>query len=185
MADWPKDALDLSPFGSLSTAGEGAMLADFVLNTAGGFTNAGNGLVANQALYVPVIVRNPLTVYQLGWVNGTTVAGNLDVGIYDRNSVRLVSSGSTAQATINVAQVVDIADTTLAPDFYYLALAGDNPGTQNLIQISLQVSAYARPGGGVNTQATAFPLPSTATMTPFTANQRVPLIFGAIEGATF
>jgi hypothetical protein len=185
MGDWPKDALDMSVFGGLSSVGEGSMAGDYTLNLAQINANVTNGLAANSAVYVPVIVRNQVTVYQMGWSNGSSIAGNLDVGIYDRYANRLVSSGSTAQATVSVLQLVDITDLTLPPDLYFLALAGDNPGTQFVQNVSITPTTSIRPGTGVYSQATAFPLPTTATFTTGLASGRMPLIFGAIEGATF
>lgn len=177
MSDWPKDVIDLSAFGTFSTAGEGSPLAD-AASAVGGIFNSDAACTASLATFVPIVVRRQVTVYQLGWFNGNTASGNVDVGVYDRNWNRLVSSGSTAQGTISVVQAVDTADVTLPPGLYYLAQVLDN-GTGHVFQSNLTAS-YLR-AAGVMQQAAAFPLPATVTpVVPTSIN--APLIFGAIEG---
>jgi hypothetical protein len=183
MPDWPDDTIDFSAFGVLSTAGEGSQAADMVLASGPTFTASTPWVQANMAIYLPVVVRRQLTVYQLGWVNGSSVSGNIDVGIYDRNFNRLVSAGSTAQAGTNAIQLVDIADTTLTPGVYYLAMAMDNTSGGITMTGAGPTGSHYR-SCGVAQQASAFPLPSAATFAAMAQN-RVPLILGAIAGATF
>lgn len=179
MADWPKDTLDLSPSGPFSTVSEVCPVAD--LFTAAALAVVGTGaLTASLAMFIPVIVRNQITVYQLGWSNGATVSGNVDVGIYDRNQNRLVSAGSTAQAGTSALQIVDVADTVLAPGLYYLAMAMDN-GTGLVARGSFTNAQWPR-ACGVTNQASAFALPSTAAWGAPTS-ALVPYIFAAVESS--
>lgn len=114
---------------------------------------------ANDAWYVPFVLNEPFTVRKAGWHNGTTVSGNVDIGIYSANGTRIWSSGSTAQSGTSVVQVVTPTAFTLAPGLYYLAIAVDNT-TGTFRGFALQQAGRST---GVFTQASAFPLPSTAT----------------------
>lgn len=127
---------------------------------------------ANLAIFVPFTVYEPITVVKLSILNGTAVSGNVDIGIYGAGGARLVSSGSTAQAGASAIQTFDITDTYLVPGLHYLALAIDNAtGTiDNVGVTAIDVEAL-----GVMQQATAFPLPATATFEAF-AQTIVPLI---------
>lgn len=181
MTDWPANITEFSPFGSFSTAGEGSMLADFMNGIGIAFGTSTTYPAANLAQYFPIIVRRSITVTKLGWQNGSAVSGNLDAGIYDSNQNLLVSAGSTAQAGTSVLQIVNTTDVTLAPGLYYLAIAADTTSGNNLQQSST-VGANVFRACGCAQQASAFPLPNPAT---FAANvqTRVPLVFGAIQGA--
>lgn len=183
MSDWPKDVADFSPFGAFSTASEGSQVTDMLMTWGQQFSSATGWPNASLAMYVPIVVRDQITVYQLGWLNGSSVAGNIDAGIYDRTLARLVSAGSTAQSGTSAIQLVDIADTTLAPGVYYLAMSADSTST-NLMGTGGGLPAANYRTCGVAQQASALPLPSTATFAAM-AQTRVPLLFGAIEGATF
>lgn len=115
--------------------------------------------VANRAIYVPFLVFQPLTAVKM-FTGVGTASGNLDVGIYDSQQNRLVSSGSTAVVGTNAIQIVDIADTLLSPGLFYFALALDN--TTATINATAPAVALAS-AMGVLSQSSAFALPATAT----------------------
>lgn len=117
---------------------------------------------ANLAVYVPFVLRRQITVTQLFWYNGATASGNVDVGIYTADGARIVSSGSTAQGTINVLQAVDITDTPIGPGLYRMALAVNN-GTATMFAAASGLIALFS-SAGVTQQATAFALPATSTI---------------------
>lgn len=116
---------------------------------------------ANRAIYVPFYLVERMTATKMFVSNGAAVSGNIDLGIYNAAGTRLVSSGSTAQSGTATAQVVDITDTVLEPGTYYMALAIDNTTATTLrnggAAILLKGMAFAQ-------QASAFPLPATATL---------------------
>jgi len=116
---------------------------------------------ANRALYIPVTLAVPTLVVKLASYNGATVSGNIDVGIYDRVGTRLVSAGSTAQAGASAWQEFDITDTLLGPGCFFLAVAMDNT-TGTLFRVLGGQARYLT-AHGMAQQATAFPLPATAT----------------------
>jgi hypothetical protein len=121
---------------------------------------AGAWPAADRALYIPFIIEAPVPVTQIAWENGATLNGNVDVGIYDLAGKRLVSLGSTAQAGASVVQVGDITDTPLNQGVYYMAMASSS-ATATFARVQ-PGSIGVRAGGGLQ-QATAFPLPSSAT----------------------
>lgn len=123
---------------------------------------AANGAwpAANRAIYVPFSLARH-RIAQIMWLQNGTVAGNLDMGIYDEAGTRLVSSGSTAQAGASTIQIVDITDTLLTPGSYFMALAMDGTtGQTGRYNPSTQFLRCA----GVQEQASAFVLPATFTL---------------------
>lgn len=115
---------------------------------------------ANKAMFYPFIVDKPVTVFQMSYVNGTTPVANADVGIYDIRGNRLVSSGSVAGGSANVINIVDVADTLLAPGYYFSAMVTD--GVTSILGYNPAVAVLA--STGVCEMATAFPLPTPATL---------------------
>ena len=181
MSDWPAGAIDRGAFGVLSSVGENCVAAQAVVSSGGAYNNSATWSSVNQALFTPVTLTVPVTVYQLACFNGTAVSGNIDLGIYDSVGTRLVSSGSTAQAGTTAAQVIDITDTNLVPGVYYLAQAMDN--TTGTIHGSV-IGNLMLAACGVVQMASAFPLPSTATYAGLSVS-RGPVIVGVIDSSVF
>jgi hypothetical protein len=127
---------------------------------------------ANRALYIPFQLHTTETIVKAFVGNGGTASGNFDVGIYNAvTNARLVSSGSTAMSGTTTLQIVDIADTTLTPGYYYMALAVDNTTAQftritpdpnyfGYLQLFQEASAFALP-------ATATPAAAASAFIPF------------------
>ena len=129
--------------------------------TAVTFNN--NNPTTNKAWFFPFVIGQTITAAKLFILNGTAVAGNIDLGIYDSTFARLVSTGSTAQAGTSAIQSVDIADTVLTAGLYYLAYAGDTAAGQTFFGVLSQIAAAAMVSAGCFMQTSAFALPSTAT----------------------
>lgn len=178
MSDFP-NVHPQNPVGALSPSDPTCPTGGMILCSSG--RSAAASAVwpsANRALFIPVVVPCRVTVFQLGWYNGATASGNVDAGIYDLAGNRLVSTGSIAQAGVSALQLVDTTDTVLPPGNYFLALAMDNitgtifssgPGSQHLLRAC-----------GVQEQATAFALPSTATFSAPSSNY-LPHVVAAIK----
>lgn len=141
-------------------------VATFDLNrTAIATAYAVNGLApsnnvwpaVNQAIIVPFWVAASTTVAQF-FLQTATASGNVDFAIYDTNFVRLVSSGSTAAAA--PMTVADVTDYVLSRGNYYFGIACDN--TTISIRRNVPSAQYTRCLGLLK-QASAFPLPATAT----------------------
>lgn len=160
MPDWP--TTQINPISGTINSNGLASLADiqtFVRKTAATTSTAWG--VANRAIYIPFVVEETVVAYQMAVENGATLNGNLDVGIYDINGVQLVASGSTAQTGTSVIQKFDIANTTLTPGYYYMAMS-TNSTTATYIGNGATNAEYYR-SLGVREQLTAFALPATAT----------------------
>jgi hypothetical protein len=116
---------------------------------------------ANLARFVPFVLPRPVTVLKMFWYNGATVSGNVDVGIYNESLTRLVSMGSTAQVTINVIQEANVTDIELPAGRYYMALASSSATATFFCGVpSIQLGKSL----GLAQQASALPLPATATL---------------------
>jgi hypothetical protein len=112
--------------GVLGTYNEGSLVADFQTSTGNAFNNTTGTVGANTAFYTQVQVNTTITAYQMAWINGATLSGTVDVGIYSDANVRLVSSAPQTQAGVSTVQAFDIADTVLTPGTYFLALASSS-----------------------------------------------------------
>ena len=119
---------------------------------------------ANRAIYVPFELEESVTVLKLFIFNGFTVSGNVDLGIYNSVFTRLVSSGSIAQTGVSSLQEFDIADTVIGPGQFYLALAVDNIDAILFRWLGTgAVAVELLKSWGLAQEASAFPLPATAT----------------------
>lgn len=163
------------PFTMMSTQSiEAAGIEMLSLNKAA-FGTGNNWPSANLAVFVPWLLAVPWTARQMFWFNGSAVAGNLDIGIYDSTGTRKVSKGTTAQATTNTMQIADITDTLLTPGLYYLSMSSDTSGvTQKVGSVTLAQAAFGSVCG-IFQAATAFVLPSSVTFASY-AQTVVPLI---------
>lgn len=117
---------------------------------------------ANLAILYPIRIAYPTVITRMFWQNGATVSGNVDIGIYDSQGNRIVSSGSTAQAGVSVIQSVDTTDVTLQKGIYYIAMACDNT-TATFRRLTSGTATRLRAAGVLN-NTTAFPLPSSLTL---------------------
>lgn len=127
----------------------------------------------NLALYIPVEIYYPVTIVKMSINNGSTVNGNIDLGIYDVGGAKLVSKGSTAQSGTSAIQTLDITDTLLLPGLYYMGVAfSSTTGTcAGWNGLNTQIMQQA----GIYQQASGFALPATATFATFTGTI-VPLV---------
>jgi hypothetical protein len=116
---------------------------------------------ANLAIYYPFSLSAAATVRQLFLLNGATVSGNIDLGIYAEDGTKLVAKGSTAQAGTTNVQGLDITDSHVGPGRFYIGVALDNvtATTRRSNTTTVQIAAPL----GILMQSTAFPLPATAT----------------------
>jgi hypothetical protein len=122
--------------------------------------------VANRAYYIPLRMDRKGVLSRLFLHNGSTAAGNFDIGLYSSSSQgpqdKLISTGSTAQAGTQVPQSVDMSSSNfcILPGLYYLALAMSS--TSGTVVGHSPNPAQAR-YAGILQQNTALALPSSAT----------------------
>lgn len=130
---------------------------------------------ANKAMFIPFYIMKSATFNTLFVANGLAAAGNVDVGIYDEAGNKIISSGSVAQAPANDLQLISIASLLLTPGRYWLALAlSDVGGTIMRGTFEANAAQAWAKAAGMAEQASAFPLPATATFATF-VNNYVPL----------
>ncbi len=115
---------------------------------------------ANAAILIPFTVAIPTIITQIFWLVGTSGTDNIDVGIYDSQGNKIISTGSTALSGTSANQIVDITDTTLQKGLYYIAVVMN--GTTNTLSAMTPVAGLCRTMG-IYSVATSFPLPSTIT----------------------
>jgi hypothetical protein len=164
MGAWPElraangllggDTLAIGPTHPLALGGYGIQL---------GSTGGAAWPAANRAIFYPLRVGRPTRLGRLWVFNGATPSGNFDLGVYDKNGNRLVSTGSTAQAGVSAMQVLT-PGTALVPaqEYVYLALAFDNAVA--LVNRLAPTLVQALQMGGCAQMDAAFPLPAVATL---------------------
>lgn len=116
---------------------------------------------ANTALFMPFSFRYGYRIRRAWWYGGSAINGtNVDVGIYNKEGVRIHSLGSTAGGTnsaINGAAV----DWFVQPGSFFYAIVFS--GTTNVALGNANVTAYMLRLGRCFQMASALPLPATAT----------------------
>lgn len=139
----------------------------------GSFTT-GNVLDVNYAVLNPLWVPAPFTVSNV-WFVVNNVAGNMDVGIYDKNGNRLASTGSFAVPAVgNRSRALSV---TLNPSNnpHYLALGCSTAAALFIVRA---VNVYK--GFGF---ATSFPLPATLNLSSPTARTSAQFFSIVLENA--
>lgn len=139
----------------------GSQFAAFQIASPGSTTN---WPAANEAIFVPFILDRPALVKRMFTANGSTVNGNVDVGIYTWDGARIVSIGSTAHAGTSTLQFFNITDTYLGVGQYYMAAAAD--GTARIQRYSVTIILCQH--FGVLKMASAFALPASVTFATVT-----------------
>jgi hypothetical protein len=138
---------------------------------------------ANLALYFPVVIprRTSFAALRAFLANGATANGNVDIGLYDESWNRLASTGSVAQSGTTTIQDLAALAVTIPPGRYYLGIAlSSGTGTAIALGSALAGSLASL---GVAQEASAFPLPATAT--PAVCAQTIVPIFGLSSVAVF
>lgn len=162
-------------------AGGSNSLGPFISATIAAAPTSAAWGTANLARYIPFTVTIPTTIYKLCVMNGATVAGNFDIAIFSTAYVKLVSTGSTAQAGVNTLQTVDVTDTELDTGRYYMGMSSDDATATTYRWFTPTTGMAAIMG--LRTEASAFPLPTTATPIQSTSTS-IP-VFGAMLRSDF
>lgn len=128
---------------------------------------SGGAWSANLLEFVPLILSEPLVVSQFFWMNGGTVNGDTDVGIYSFDGqTKFGSSGPTLNSGTNQIQVVDVTNFQLPANVRLWLAIGSDSGTQtyNRSQLSLSGLTFI----GITQQAAGWSSGLPATITPAT-----------------
>lgn len=134
---------------------------------------------ANAAIYVPFVPPADVTAKRLFFL-GDNTTGTIDVGIFAADGTRLVSTGSVTNATARV--VTDVADTSLtAGTLYFLGISASSSSSNT--RRATTGNALQGRATGLLLEASAHPLPATATLTGVSTYQFLPM-FGFLTTAS-
>ena len=123
--------------------------------------------LGSRAMYIPFTVTESITVVKLWALNGATVSGNIDMGVYNTAAVLQIAATEATQTGINALQEFNVPDTVLAAGIYYLGIVLDNT-TGTFLMYAAPTTASMK-SLGLYLQAAAYPLPSPATFATATA----------------
>jgi hypothetical protein len=182
MSDFPKPGLYPFPVGLLSPSCDSCPCGDATVGTSQAWNGGAVWPVANTAIFVPVLVPFRARIFQLGIYNGAAVSGNVDVGLYDEQGKRLISSGSQVQAGVSALQMFDVADTDVGPGLIYIASVLSN--IVGAVFRSAPPAQLLRALGVRQQTLGALPLPANATFETLT-QQFVPYAFAVYQSAVF
>lgn len=146
-------------------------LTRYLAGTAFASATAGSQV----AQFFPWVVEMPITIVKGFVMNGASVNGNVDVGVYDHEFNRLVSMGATAQAGTTAIQSLDITDTTIDPGRYWLAFLCSGTGT---VHAKLSTDEIILPVFPLLEMTGQTALPATATAAKNTQASPIIPLFG-------
>lgn len=114
---------------------------------------------------MPFFLRWPYLVQRVFWWNGSTVSGNVDIGIYTSGGTQIWHQGSTAASGASLPQFVSTGlPLLLNPGPYLMAYV--QSGTTS-VTFGKIIAAAAGRIMGYRQQTTALPLPATATFASY------------------
>lgn len=129
-----------------------------------GWTDTSNS-TANRSILWPFYIYQSISVKQMICMNGRTVSGNLDMGIYTVDGSLAGHTGAKAQVGTNRPQAVAVSF-NLAPGAYWLALVLDNT-SGFFYRRSPNVAAFGQ-SCGIAHVLNNFPLAEKITPVPIT-----------------
>lgn len=141
---------------------------------------SGAWTTANTAVAFPFWVYESVTVYKIGFQNGSAAGGNSDVGIYNASWSLLVSTGSVTRTGNNAVQWVDVTDTALSPNTQYYIAANHSQTTSNNVAgwpASTNTANILTLGGLKQMAVGATTLPATFVPADPSAARLVPRLF--------
>lgn len=122
---------------------------------------------ANLAVYMPVAIPWPYPVARVFWLNGSTITTtNVDFGIYSAGGTRIYSTTSTAMSGASTIQYVTPGTPFILPpgSYYFAWTCSSTTSRGNAMTFATALPAKMM---GLLEQATALPLPATATFATF------------------
>jgi hypothetical protein len=134
---------------------------------------------ANLVRFVPFYITQPIVVVKLLHYNGSTAAGNTDIGIFDANGNRLVAGSNPAQSGTSAWQEHNITDTALNPGRYYVGLKNDGT-TGTYMMVGSTSTIYGQLAGVVQAAGAAGGLASSYTFAALSA-AKVPMVAMALR----
>ena len=140
-----------------------------------GLTNVASGNAAsaaypqaNMVLYVPFVALSTTQVTQMFWYNGTGT-GNMELGIYTEDGIKLASSGVLAMSGTNTSQFYTFpTPVNLGEGLYFVAVVMNNT-TNRLFSVTGTNPGFSE-ALGLYQQTGTFPLPANASFQNMTTN---------------
>lgn len=127
MSDFPVSGSVIPTGRFITPYDENAIGADIMALIGG--TGASNTIAQNRRYYFPFSLEEDFSCAALGVMNGATVGGNWDVGIFDLSGTMLAHTGSVAQSGTSVPQIAATSGGTVVipgGDNYMLAFVSDS-----------------------------------------------------------
>lgn len=134
---------------------------------------------ANRILFIPFYINQQCLARKISWLNGTAVAGNVTVGIYDGELNKIVASEAVAQSGVSAIQTADVTDSYLYPGTYWMAMVSSS-ATAQFMRTNTNVGIMRMSGMFEQSSAT---LPATASVTPLSTNY-MPLMSVSLRTVT-
>lgn len=163
--------------GAISRTGVGAAASG-----ASPWSDAANSLMA-----FPFVIEAETTFYKGMWVNGASVGGNSEVGLWDENFNKITTTGSVGGSGASVPQAAALASTvTMPPGLYYAGMAHSATTTGQVFRWSVAtigIALWMSMGCWKQAGITLGSLGATATPADLT-NVAFP-IFGLITRTVF
>lgn len=163
MTDWggppqPIAPLYISSFNTLYTAAQELRFGQAIPTVSVPGT-----WVADLALYIPLSIPFEFYIQRFFWCNGSTVTGNVDVGIYSPGGARLCSIGTTAQSGASTGQYASLSTAfLLTPGQYYWGFVCSG-STNALVMSTTWTAVSLRLGGCLQQALGSASLPSSMT----------------------
>jgi hypothetical protein len=131
-----------------------------IMSSSTSYSRTQNWITANRAYYVRVILPRAANILSLFWINGSAAAGNVDIGIYDGDTLaKIVTAGSTARSGTDTLQRVTLTNPLfLKAGVYFFAHASDTTTNSRTVS-ALFTSAAVGDLSDLFSQTSAFPLP--------------------------
>ena len=131
---------------------------------------------ANRAYYVPFTLHETVTVVKMFCYNGSVIAGTIYVSVYNSALASQFPAGSALQAGTNQIQEFDTADTSLVAGKYYMAISLTSISAElfSINEDDIIMTLAFLESLGVSQEASAAPLPNTATLALPTGDPRLP-----------
>ena len=136
--------------------------------------------VTSTAYFIPFWLGSAVSVTKVFWLNGTTVQGSIDVGIYDKDGTYILSAGSTTQSSgTSTPQVVTLTNPVIiGPGQFYLAVSMNQ--TQGHLFRFLWTTTTLGTMAGMKYLFDQFPLPTTNVTFTNLTNTDAPLPLRAL-----
>ena len=139
---------------------------------------------AKLIMYYPFVLYSPFTVAEFVWLNGTTAAGHIQMGVYNEAFTLLGNNGTTTSQTgTSAAQIVAPTSgfTLPAPARYYLAITSDDATSTFAAPATAPITGIMGGFGAMTETTGSFGLAGTAT--PAVATSEFLFLCG-ISGST-